>query len=32
MKIFANQRLEASYELDAIATVYRDPKVDFWFL
>ena len=29
MKIFANQRLEASYELDAMATIYRDPKGRF---
>lgn len=29
MKIFANQRLEASYELDAMATIYRDEKGRF---
>lgn len=29
MKILAKERLEASYELDAMATVYRDPKGRF---
>lgn len=29
MKILARERLEASYELDAMATVYRDPKGRF---
>ena len=29
MEILAKQRLEASYELDAMATIYRDPKGRF---
>lgn len=29
MRILASQRLEASYELDAMATIYRDPKGRF---